>query len=229
MPEIHDQKYGRIIVTRSRRSRYVRLSVTPRGGLQISAPLYTPLYFIKQFLKKSDAQVAELFSKVTVVYKAPMQIGKSHRLELVRTDNIETKVTYKKPVIFISLAGEDKLQDRHVQQMIQPIVAKALRLEAKAYLPRRLIFLSERMGYTYAKLRFSHAKSRWGSCSSEGVISLNIALMKLDFDLIDYVIIHELSHLKEMNHSPAFWKLVGQYSQNYQTYRKELKNQSPHI
>lgn len=67
-------------------------------------------------------------------------------------------------------------------------------------------------------------KARWGSCDAEGKIKLNWRLTMLPSSLRDYVLIHELCHLREMNHSAAFWRLVAQYCPNYKTLRKELKS-----
>ena len=98
-----------------------------------------------------------------------------------------------------------------------------------AYLPRRLQYLADLGDFHYTKVRYGNAKGRWGSCSSQGVISLNVALMRLPKELIDYVLIHELSHTKHLNHSEAFWSLVETYYPDYKTARKELKSYSPYL
>lgn len=202
------------------------MSVAPSGSLQITAPLYTPLAFLKLFLKRSRTQIDELMSKQSKLYTESTPIGKSHFLQFYTADH--TEITYKKPMLTVTCPKSERALP-NVQEQIRKYISKALRTEAKSYLPRRLQHLAALHGYSYASLRFTHAKSRWGSCSSEGVISLNIALMQIDHALIDYVLLHELAHTKEMNHSPAFWQLVERTDPVYMKHRSELKAYSPYI
>ena len=89
-----------------------------------------------------------------------------------------------------------------------------LRKEAKAYLPGRLAELAERYGFTYNKVCIKHNKSNWGSCSVRGNINLNLNLMRLPEDLRDYILLHELAHLRHANHGPAFHALLEQLCQD---------------
>lgn len=104
-----------------------------------------------------------------------------------------------------------------------------LRREAANFLPYRLEYLAKLHGYRYERLRLSHPTTRWGSCSTTGTISLNIGLMNLPTELRDYVILHELAHLKHPDHSIAFWKEVEKHDPKYKYHRAALKNYSPAV
>ncbi len=106
---------------------------------------------------------------------------------------------------------------------------KVLMKKAKEYLPYRLEYLAKLYGYEYEKCRLSHAGTRWGSCSSNRTISLNIALMKMPESLRDYVIMHELAHLNHMDHSAAFWAEVAKHDPKYKEHRQLIKNYNPEI
>ena len=227
MPEFYDDTYGRVVIRRSRLSRAVKFSLHPKGYLEIYAPSYLPIRAIKLLLRKSRGDVEALMSNSRVVYSSNQSIGRSHKLSVV--DSFETKIYYKKPFIYVELSSDDDILSPQVQQQIKKCVIKALKAEASAYLPRRVDYLAGIMDISYKKLRFSHAKSRWGSCTSKGVITLNIALMKLEHEYIDYVIIHELAHIVNLNHSPGFWNLVKTYDPLYKSHRLQLKNYSPHV
>ncbi len=95
---------------------------------------------------------------------------------------------------------------------------------AKNYFTPRLEYFSQHMDSKYTELKFRKMKSRWGSCNSKGIITLNSELLKVKKELIDYVIVHELAHLTHMNHSKEFYTLVNRYLPNSKTLEKELRN-----
>ena len=92
------------------------------------------------------------------------------------------------------------------------------------YLPQRVQYFANIMNLGYKVLKFRKMKSRWGSCSSVQVITLNTHLMKVEKELIDYVVVHELAHLVHMNHSSDFHALVTNYLPDAKELRKKLKN-----
>ncbi len=94
---------------------------------------------------------------------------------------------------------------------------------AQIYLTTRLEYFSSLMNLSYSDIKYKKLKSRWGSCSSSKVITLNTELLKLEKELIDYVVVHELAHLVYMNHSKRFHSLVECYLPNSKLLRQRLK------
>ena len=90
------------------------------------------------------------------------------------------------------------------------------RQQAKRLLPARLHHFSRQLGMTPRKVAIRSQRTRWGSCSSRGTISLNWRLLLLPTQLSNYVLVHELCHLRHLNHSPAYWRLVGSIMPDYQ-------------
>ncbi len=231
MPIIQDKEFGKVIIRRSQMATQVKIRVAPDGTLHASLPVYAPTFLIKGLLNSSRDKIRNMLSqaKPEYNYENGMQIGKSHTLIIHDSDNNNFTVTKHGQQIIVKLPAGISPNNPIIARKIRDTTISALKLEAKSHLPRRLDFLANKYGFNYNNVKFSHASSRWGSCSSKGTISLNIALMKLPFELIDYIIIHELSHTKQMNHSPEFWKLVGLIDPNYKIHRKKLKLLTPSI
>jgi predicted metal-dependent hydrolase len=99
-----------------------------------------------------------------------------------------------------------------------------LRHKAKIYIPKRVRELSKLTGFNYSKITIRSQKTRWGSCSANGRLAFNYKLIKFREKVVNYVIIHELCHLKELNHSKKFWKLVERFCPDYKNLKRELKS-----
>lgn len=230
MPKFTDPEFGEITVQKRSLASSVSVKIAPNGTLRVTMPTYAPLFAAKTLIKTSRAQIRKLLTEHQTIfsYTHDQPIGKSHHL-LIQTTTGKTKVTITGTQIIAQINHNDNPDSPSNQQLIRTKVAAALRKEAKSYLPRRLSFLAEQHGFSYAATKITHASSRWGSCSSRGTISLNIGLMNLPFELIDYVIIHELCHTRHMNHSIAFWQEVAKFDPLYKAHRNTLKNHSPHV
>ena len=103
------------------------------------------------------------------------------------------------------------------------IYASWLKHKAKIYIHKRAKELSKLTGFNYKRITIRSQKTRWGSCSANGILSFNYRLLRFNEKVIDYVIIHELCHLKELNHSKRFWKLVEKFCPDYKGLKLELK------
>ena len=95
---------------------------------------------------------------------------------------------------------------------------------ARACIMRRLVHWHTIYGYTYGRVAIRNQSSRWGSCSKAGNLNFNYRIVFLEPAVADYLIVHELCHLQEMNHGERFWSLVGQTIPNYKLLQKKLKH-----
>lgn len=101
----------------------------------------------------------------------------------------------------------------------------ALAEEALKVIPERVEYFAKVIGVTYGKITVRNRKTRWGSCSSKGNLNFNCLLMLAPPEVLDYVVVHELCHRKQMNHSKAFWLEVEKVLPNYKEVRKWLKEE----
>ena len=100
---------------------------------------------------------------------------------------------------------------------------KELMLRAVSIIPKKVSHFSEIMNVIPAKVSINHAKTRFGSCSSKGNLNFSCRLMMYPEECIDYVVVHELAHLKHLNHSKDFWKFVEKFMPDYKKRKKLLK------
>jgi len=100
---------------------------------------------------------------------------------------------------------------------------KALGVSTEEYVHARLVYWNAFYNFSYNKVFIRNVRSRWGSCSSRGNLNFNSRITRLPPELIDYVIVHELCHLGEFNHSQAFWDLVAKTMPEYKAMRQCLK------
>ena len=120
-----------------------------------------------------------------------------------------------------TLAVESPADSRITKEDLFQIYMRRI---AKEYFLERVKFFSDLFSFRYKSVKIRGQKTRWGSCSSKGNLSFNFKLLQFKKEIIDYVIIHELCHTKQMNHSSKFWKLVEQYCPDYKNLKREFKN-----
>ena len=228
---IVDKEFGEIKIRKNKLARSVKLSVGVDGSLRASIPYYSPEFAVRRLVNGNRDEIRKMLATHNAKnsYQDGDLIGKTHTLFLRKFSGEEIKISNEGNQILVQIPQELAFENPLVQSEIRKTVSKILRKQAKAYLPRRIDFLAEKYGFNFEKLRFSHTGTRWGSCSSSGTISLNIALMNLPHHLIDYVIIHELCHTRQMNHSSKFWQEVEKYCPDYKKYVQEIKQFSPSI
>jgi predicted metal-dependent hydrolase len=124
-----------------------------------------------------------------------------------------------------------KMQEKLRKKFANKIIIKQSRKDYLAHKTRALLFVKSRLEHynkiynlSYKRVSVKNQKSRWGSCSSQGNLNFNYALVHLPLELADYIVVHELCHLKEMNHGKNFWNLVAETIPDYKQRRKILKS-----
>jgi predicted metal-dependent hydrolase len=207
----------------SNKARYLRIQIKIKGEIEVILP--------------PGFQVADAES---VMQQKHSWIKK--RLELIkRTENRfyllghEINVTQNYD-LFIK-RHKISIKDHHLK-IISPsgaiedtvtIYNTWLRKLAKKSLVARVHTIADNLNFEIGRISIRGQKTRWGSCSKTGNLSFNYNLLKFRKEVVDYVIIHELCHLKQMNHSEKFWKLVAGFSPNYKKLRKELRDSPGHV
>ena len=110
-------------------------------------------------------------------------------------------------------------EGRYTKQEIEKMVDFA-----KAVIPQKVAYYARLLGVTYGRITIRNQKTRWGSCTSTGNLNFNCLLVMMPPEILDYVVVHELCHRFEMNHSAKFWARVGQMMPDYRVRRKWLKD-----
>jgi len=124
-------------------------------------------------------------------------------------NGIENKTTVNFENIEISLTDFDSDKSRNY---LENVMVGIYRFEARKILPPRINELALKHGFQFNKITIRNNKRNWGSCSSKNNISLNLQMMKLPDELIDYILLHELVHTKIKNHGPLFWSKLDEFT-----------------
>lgn len=213
----------------SPRSRSIRFRVTPQRGLEVVIPRgYDPQRvpallarkerWIRAALERAAAYRAEADWQLPTRIELPA-VGLTWQVTARPTDNARTAVRATE-------AGQLLISgDPGDEQACRAALGRWLMRQAHEYLVPRLVRTSEELDLPFRRTLIRRQRTRWGSCSRDGTISLNAKLLFLSPETVDYVMIHELCHRVELNHSPRFWRLVEQHCPDYRridAQRREL-------
>ncbi len=189
------------------------LKIIDIDTLQINTPINSEK-FIKKFIDTKYLWILKHIKSTKIKQLPTVTPGKNilllGKLEAITAD------------IFTNLYK--KLQQNQSKQLFESLYIKYYKSAAKIYLPQRAIFFSTQMKLIPKKILYRKMKRRLGSCNFKQEITFNILIMKLPPHLIDYVIVHELAHLRYMNHSKDFHLLVQTYLPNAKYLKKEIQN-----
>jgi hypothetical protein len=215
---------GPVVAIKRRGSTTIRLSYARDGSLRVSLPYWLPYKAATEFVRTKRAWIESNRPARETILQNGDKIGKAHHLIFIANPDTKlTAVRLKGLQIIVSFPYALAVDNEAVQKAAERGVLRALKKEADSLLPQRLAVLAKQHGYSYESVKTKRLLSRWGSCNHNKAITLNIYLMQLPWHLIDYVLLHELAHTKQLDHSSQFWKQFEQTLPNAKKIRKELK------
>ncbi|MDL2362873.1 MAG: SprT family zinc-dependent metalloprotease [Patescibacteria group bacterium] len=205
----------------------LRLSVTSTGTIRVTIPTWTPYAAGLKFAKSRQGWITAQKKPATVMQNG-QAIGKAHHLELLPSPiakKVSSRVIPGKVVVrYPSYIAPDSPA---VQKVITSASIRALRSQAEKLLPQRIDALAKKYGFAYLDVSIKQLKSRWGSCDQKKHIVLNLYLMQLPWELIDYVLLHELTHTQHLNHGPDFWETMKRIVPGLPARRKAMRSYQP--
>lgn len=207
---INDESYDVIIIYKDIKNMYLRVKNDLK--IYITCSKYTKEKDIVRFIESNTLKINEIINDIKRkninLSDKIMYLGNSYDKRLINTKEI----IFGKDYVFI---GKNFNLD------------KFYKIEALKVFKERLDYIYKLFeeDISYPSLRIRKMTSKWGVCNiTRKIVTLNLELIKLDIKYLDYVIVHELSHLIYPNHSKDFWNVVSKYCPNYKIYRKEMKN-----
>jgi len=208
-------------ITRSNR-KSIALKVLPNGEFKVVAPIEASneeiqnivnkkKFWLYKTINKTKDRASKSLKKEFISGELFWYLGKRYRLDVTNCEHRGLKFKYNKFLLNIKDRGEAK-----------ELFKEFYKLKAKEKIEIQVIKYAKQMGVEYKKLKILNMKKRWGSCTNEGNIILNPHLIKAPLYVINYVVVHELAHLIEYNHSSRFWNIVRTQISDYEKHKNWL-------
>jgi predicted metal-dependent hydrolase len=191
-------------------------------------PSWTPYSAGLAFARANSNWIAErLDTKKQRIISDGDGIGKHHHVRVFGSADatVKTRVDQNN----INLTTSLPIEDSEVQTRLRKACERALKQEAESLLPERLAELAQRHDYQFASLKIKKLTSRWGSCSERDDISLSFYLIQQPWELIDYVLLHELVHTVHKHHQTGFWAELERVCPGAKQLRKQLRQNHPRL
>jgi len=202
------KQIGPVTFIKNRRSKNIKISVKPDQSVRVSFPFYASSLEVSQFVMKNIDWISGQQQKFEIK-RSKIETGqiqtRLHTIAIMEGAANKTKINFTN--IEISLADLDSESSR---SYLENVLVGIYRFEAQKLLPPRLTELAHKHSFTFSRLTIRNNKRNWGSCSARNNISLNLQMMKLPDELIDYILLHELVHTRIKNHGPQFWAILDE-------------------
>jgi len=206
------------LIRSKRRRKTISLQIKEDGGIFIYAPYRTPKWEIEKFINEKESWISEKLSEQQrSIRKAEdgfLYLGELFPLEMEnnKSERYPLKLSF----------GKFVLDKDHIEKA-RDLFIQWYKREAKEKIRERVDYYSKRLQLFPKAIKITSARYRWGSCSRDNRLSFSWRIITAPLSVIDYVLIHELVHTKEKNHSKSFWSYVESIIPNYKKHRLWLK------
>ena len=208
-------------IIRSKR-RSIAIQITSQGEIVIRAPIKCSEKIIEKAINERLDWIEKHKQKIL---KAKEQNSEILSYDKVLFLGVKQNIIFKEKAKFEHIENNFIIPKKYenLEPKIKRLITKFMIQEAESYFKSRVEYYSKEMNLTPKSLKICNSKRIWGSCSKTADLKLNWRLIMLNPELIDYVIVHEFSHMIEFNHSKNFWKLVENILKDYKQRRALLK------
>jgi predicted metal-dependent hydrolase len=225
-------EFGTIKFNKRKGLRRITIAVKSEDEVNVSLPYSISYDEANRFVIEKSTWIKKIQSEIakinpTFFDKTTIFATRSHKLRLIEHDEkYVRRVITDDGFLDIYYPKNSDINSTKLQNIFRQCVLDVLFFEAKSYLPQRIKYLADKYNFKYKQVRIKNNLSNLGSCSYQNNINLNLHIMRLSDELIDYVILHELCHTVEKNHGERFWKLLDSVTGNK---ARELSKQAKKI
>lgn len=225
--KIHLAKVGDIHVQRKKHMRTMRLRVDHEGRVILSIPRWVLLKSAIAFAVSKTEWILAEKSKATPKLNNGCKFGRDSVLRVLTTHKSRPSSNLTKGILAVNIPAGYSSQK--ADQFIKRKADELIRSQAERTILPRLERLARDYGFRYKSGSIAHLRSRWGSCDRDGNIKLSAYLVQLPEHLVDYVLLHELNHTKNMDHSRKFWHDLRAICSGTDSAKNELKEHNPRL
>lgn len=220
---------GTITLKKSARAKRLILRIDHNGNPTVTLPRFAPYVVGERYARSHIDWIQQHAAQGTRVYEHGQPIGSRVLTFTTDPSTTQIKTRVSDTSIKISLPTGVDYDSPEAQAVAVKACERAVKKQAELELLPLLNEIADEYAYRYTQAKVKNMRTRWGSCSSDGVIVLNMWLVQLPLELQEYVMCHELAHLNHQHHQPAFWAEVESMLPNYKTLRSSLKAEHPRI
>ena len=210
---VHIKSIGTVNFLQNRRSKNIKISVKPDKSVLVSFPFFCTSAEVLAFIHKNETwikdQQEKMEQKKVLIAPSSKFNSKLHTIVFLPGEKYDVETIGKDVTIRLM-----DFNSQRASEYTESIITQIYRYQAQKLLPERLEKLAREYGFSYNRVTIRNNKRNWGSCSARNNISLNLQMMKLPNELIDYILLHELVHTEIKNHSEQFWRRMNQITNN---------------